>query len=254
MTDRELLRNKAAGRRSNMSEAEQAEQLQVKKASWSCSYCVRDFTFEKSFMNHRCKERDRIDELRSVIGIAAYAHYSEWMRAKKRSVPPIETFGASQYYSTFIKFAEHAVKTHIPNTQQFIKLMVQHNDVSPSLWTRDNVYAMYLQYFDTAHPPEAQVIESIDFALDLVSEFETTKDELFKAIPIGTLITYIKKRKLSPWFLMASKTFRDHLMSLPSDQKDRIERAMNLSAMISHIRQNSDVFEFFNRATIEAGL
>lgn len=205
-------------------------------------------------MDHRCPPREKIDELRGSVGQAAYAHYVEWMKAKKRSVPPIETFAESKYYSTFVKFAEHAVKTNIPNVKQFVKLMVEHNDVSPALWCRDNVYAMYLQWYDQAYPPEVQVLESLEFTRELVKDYETTPAEVFKTVPVDTLVLHIKRRKLSPWFLAASKVFRTHLLHCGPEDKEKLERAMNMGAMIARIQKDQGLFQFFNRVTLSEGL
>lgn len=205
-------------------------------------------------MGHRCKERDRIDELRSSVGQAAYAHYSEWMKLKKRSVPPIETFASSSLYSTFMKFAEHAAESNIPNIKQFIKLMVEHNDVSPGLWCRDNVYAMYLEWYDQAYPPEVQVLESLDFVKGLASDFECKLADVFKTVPVQTLDTHIRRRKISPWFLAASKVFRTHLKECSAEDKVKLERAMNIGAMIARIQKDAGLFAFFNRVTEAEGL
>lgn len=227
---------------------------EVKKAIWGCEFCSRLFVRERSFMSHRCKERERIDELRSVVGQAAYLHYSYWLKLKKRSVPPIETFAESSLYTTFVKFADHVIKTNIPNVKQFIKLMVDHNDVTPALWCRDNVYSMYLEWYDQGYPPEVQVIESLDFAKSLMADYDCSAENLFKSIPVDILVQHIKRRKLSPWFLAASKVFRDHLMSCDPEDKNKIERAMNMGAMIARIQKDSGLFAFFGRVTLSEGL
>ncbi len=249
MTERDQLRKSAASRRNQT-----VDDVVVKKVVWHCEFCIRDFVHEKTFMNHRCKERERIEELRGSVGQAAYAHYCEWLKAKKRSTVPIETFAASRMYTSFVKFAEHAVKTNIPNTKQFIKLMVEHKDVSPMLWCRDNVYAMYLEWYDQAYPPEVQVLESLEFLKQLVEDYECQTADIFKTLPIDTLVTYIKRRKLSPWFLAASKVFRDYLMGCESLDKEKLERAMNMGAMIARIQKDSGLFQFFGRVTQAEGL
>lgn len=250
MMDREQLRRQAASRRSQLAELSVPE----RKVTWRCEFCVRDFVQEKSFMNHRCKERERIDELRGSIGQAAYAHYSDWMKGKKRSVPPIETFAESQYYSTFVKFAEHAVKSNIPNVKQFIKLMIEHGDVSPGLWCRDNVYSMYLEWYDQAYPPEVQVLESLEFVKTLAEDYECAISWVFKSVPVDTLVLHIRRRKISPWFLAASKVFRAHLLTCEPADKEKLERAMNMGAMIGRIKKDQGLFAFFNRVTTAEGL
>lgn len=205
-------------------------------------------------MNHRCPAREKIDELRSSVGQTAYAHYSEWMKLKKRSVPPIETFAESRLYNSFINFAEHAAKTNIPNVRQFIKLMVEHNDVSPTLWCRDNIYSLYLEWYDDGYSPEQQVMESVEFVLQLAEDYDCTPSFVFKGVPVDTLVLHIKRRKISPWFLMASSVFRRHLLLCDQQDKDKLERALNAGAMINRIQKNADLFKFFNKVTAEIGL
>jgi hypothetical protein len=204
-------------------------------------------------MNHRCRERDRIEVLRGPKGQAAYAHYSDWMRMKKRSVPPIESFGASKLYSTFVKFAEYADRTHMPNIPLFIRLMVEH-DISPTLWSRDQTYSMYLQWFDNAHPPEVQVLESLELLTTIALDYECYRPDVFKVMPLGLLVQLIERRKLSPWFLLSSKVFRDHVGSLNQEDKARLQRAVNEGAMVNRIQQDQSRFAFFNKVTREEGL
>lgn len=247
--DREQLRSKASSRRNQFDESKP-----LQKALWPCEFCSRNFVQETSFMNHRCRERDRLDELRGSIGQAAYAHYSDWMKAKKRSVPAIDVFGTSKYYNSFVKFAEHAVKTNIPNTKRFIELMVEHRDVHPTLWCRDNVYAMYLEWYDQAFPPEVQVIESLDHLRALADDYECELTKVFEVMPIKQLVLNISRRKLSPWFLLASDVFREFLKALPPEDKDKIERAMNIGAFIARIQKDSGLFSFFGRVCVAEGL
>lgn len=247
--DREALRNQAALRR-NAVETTEVKQ----KVKWDCTYCTRSFAGERAFMNHKCKERERIEELRSPIGQAAYLYYSQWLSAKKRSVPDIETFAHSQFYTTFIKFATHVSRVHVPNVKLFIKLMVDNGDVSPGLWCRDNVYAMYLEWYDKAYEPEIQFVDSLDFLKSLALDYECEIGAIFGAVGWQKLEELIRRRKLSPWFLLSSKVFRAYVNSLAPLEKDAIERSMNAGAMIARIQQRTDLFKMFNAAATAEGL
>ena len=57
MLDRESLRRAAAARRA------EAPAPEPQAPSWRCGHCGRDFTAEHFFMRHRCKERERAEEL-----------------------------------------------------------------------------------------------------------------------------------------------------------------------------------------------
>lgn len=244
--DREELKRKAAGRRSG-------EQPSKEAVEWKCTYCERSFARENAFMNHRCPEKLKIDQLRSPIGQAAYLHYAEWMKAQRHSVPPIETFAESRLYSTFIKFAEYAQKTHLPAVTDFIRLMVQEK-LSPTLWARDATYAMYLQKYDAIVSPHEQVARALEELMALSAEMGVKLSKVFEALGPSDLIRLIQKRKLTFWLLMASGKFRTYLATLPPEDRDRIASAMNAGAAIGRIQQEPLLFKELGALIKEAGL
>lgn len=251
--EREALKNLSAKRRNHV----EVEAPARKKVIWNCQYCEHDFATETGFMNHRCKERARMDELRSPVGQAAYSYYAEWMKLNKRSVPPIETFAASTLYSTFIKFANHAVKVRLPNVMGFIRAMVENGKVQPSLWCRDNVYAMYLQGYDKVVSPTQQFFDSYEEIDALSMELKCAHSQVFEQIGVDTVLDLVQKRKLSAWFLVSSGAFRSWLNSRRPDDLMRLEDAIQVGALlarISHDKQLMALLTDFSKAAKELDL
>lgn len=244
--DREQLKNAAKSRRVNFVDV---SDVSAKKITWNCQYCLKDYQSEKVFMNHFCKEKKKLEELQSAVGVNAYAFYTTWMKEKKRSVPPIESFASSMYYGTFIKFAKYVEKTNIPDVSRFIKLMVENGDVTPTLWCRDSIYAMYVEWYDTMNLPEEQFFKSLEQIKLLMSDYEATPATIFSVIPVKKLVEIIRKRRLSPWFLLATKSFRSFLQNAGHDDKAQISNALNLGVMSNRIRHYSEIFAEFNEAT-----
>lgn len=238
--NREALRNQAAGRRNHVEPI-----LEKRRVKWTCDFCQHDFASERTFMNHRCKERDRIEELRGPIGQAAYSYYSDWMRLNKRSVPPIETFASSSYYSTFIKFANHVRRVSMPNPPGFVRAMVENGNVQPSLWCRDNVYALYLQGYDKVVEPAQQFMDSVELMHSLAMDYGVPVHEVYDALGVEKMLSLVQKRKLSPWFLVASKKFHAFLKQQNEIDQGRLEAAVQVGAMIMRIKQNADTIELF---------
>lgn len=245
--NREDLKQQAASRRSGSAEA-------PAEARWVCTYCSKAFVFEKAFMDHKCKGKMKIDELRSKVGQAAYAYYSHWMQVQRHSVPSIETFGDSRLYTTFIKFAQWVEKTKLPNVPEFIRMMVENGKVQPSLWCRDNVYAMFLKSYDAAVPPEKQFLDSAQVLSDFAADTHTELTKIFETIGVDTLVSLIQKRKLSHWFLLASDNFKSYLRNLPAQERDRVTMALNIGAAVERIRQEDVLFREFGKGTKELGL
>lgn len=251
--DREALRNQAASRR-NQADAEEAP---TRKVKWTCEFCTHDFASERTFMKHRCRERERLDELRGPIGQAAYAYYSDWMRGNKRSVPPIETFASSMNYNSFIKFANHVKRVNMPNPQGFVKAMIDNGNVQPVLWCRDNVYAMYLQGYDKIVSPITQFMNSVDLVNEYAKEYNCEPKEIFSQLGVTKILDLVQKRKLSPWFLVSSGAFRSYMKGCGDVESNRLESGVQVGAMIMRIQQNPEnieLFTEFSKATKELDL
>lgn len=248
--NREELRAQSASRRSNPE-----EEKPVSKASWDCHYCSHSFKLELAFMKHRCRERDRIEELRGPIGQAAYSYYNAWFKARRLSTQPIETFAASRYYAVFIRFAKHVVTTNLPAPDEFIKLMVNLSpSINPTQWVADNIYSMYLQSFDAAVPPEKQFMQAIDELEGLAVDHHCKLPDVFQAVGVDALIELVEKRKLTHWALLASSRFKSYLLALPADQKERLAAAINVTAAVTRIEAEPYLAREFHNAMVELGL
>jgi hypothetical protein len=233
------------------------EPMILRKVKWTCEYCEHEFSSERVFMKHQCKERLRIEELRGPIGQTAYAAYSEWMKLNRRSVPPIETFASSSYYNAFIKFANHIRRVNMPNSSGFVKAMVENGNVQPSLWCRDNVYAMYLQGYDKIVSPTKQFIDSLDLVLEYASECDIEPSQVFDSMGVNKILDLVQRRKLSPWFLVSSAAFRTYMATRDGMESDRLEGGVQIGAMIMRIQQSPksiELFTEFSRATKELKL
>lgn len=248
---RDQLRNLAVGRRNPSNVISEASERKI--LTWTCHHCDHPFVSERVYMKHRCKEMLRNEELRSPLGQAAFSFYKEWMRLSNRRAPPIETFGSSRYYASFIKFANHVKRVHLPTPLTFVRSMVD-NKLDPSLWTRDNVYALYMTGYDSVVSPTKQFVESIDVIAQLINEHNCDPDKIFHTLGVNKILDLAQKRKLSPWFLIASGAFRVYLASLDEDDYTRLSDGIQVSAMIPRIKKNETLFAELSKATKELGL
>lgn len=250
--DRKALRESAEKRRGGDSEAPVTT-----KKTWRCTFCEHDYASERTFMNHRCRERERLEQLKSPIGQAAYSYYSEWMRLNKRAVPAIERFADSSFYTTFIKFAEWVVRVRLPNPSAFIRSMVTNGNLQPSLWCRDNTYALYIQGYDSVVTPTQQFVQSLDEISCLISELNCAPADVFSLIGVDSLLELVQKRKLSPWFLASSGQFRRWWSSLPPFDARRIEDVLQVGSLMLRISKSETLkaqFAEFGSASKEVGL
>lgn len=244
--DREELRKNAKSRR-------QSADIEDTKIVWNCTYCQRPFQTETGFMNHKCKGRERLDELRSPVGQQAYSLYAEWMRVRKMTVPPIENFMESRYFRAFVKFSEYANKTAIPNVLQYVKFMVEQK-IDPMLWTNRAMYASYLEWFDDAFPPESQFIESLDRLLMMVADHKVEPKDIFKALGTEKIVNMVRRRKLTPWLLVTSSAFLKWASALDPHERSVLTDCVDVGAYSLKLQKRADLATMFRKATNEVGL
>lgn len=208
---------------------------------WKCNYCNKVFVQEKSFMTHQCKGKRRVEQLKTHTGQAAYATYCEWLKYKKYASPNVNTFMASRYYIGFMKFAEYAERLNIDQSA-FVKFISQkHPDITPSLWCSSSVYSLYLSYYDSAHDPWEQVLQSQSFVEKQSEIHECKWDEVLPKIGLQAVIEAFRKKKLSPWFLFTSPIGLSFLKSLDSDDYKTFEKIINCEAWAERFKENREL-------------
>lgn len=204
-------------------------------------------------MRHICRERERLDELRTPIGQAAYAYYGEWLRLQRRSVPKPEAFMRSAQYQHLLRFARWVDTTAVPNPNQFIKLMVETGTL-PALWCRSQTYEMYLQWYDGVYPPEEQFLETYDRLVTMASDLKVPLAEVYGAIGPNELARLVRRRRLSPWLLVVSPRFLTWVQTLDHTARDVLNDAISFSAYASKLRQRPELARELRRACEAEGI
>lgn len=190
----------------------------VSDYKYECSFCGAKFKLEDRFMNHRCKEMIRDEEFQTPIGQAAWGFYQTWLQKQRRSPPKPETFLTSRYYATFIKFAKFAKKVGIPDTNLFIKFMID-RDISPMIWVNADIYAAFIEFLDRASDPTQQATMTIDYLFKVADALECDVSDVFEYLHPDDIIQMLHRRQLSPWILLHSPKFKQFLINKTTDQQ-----------------------------------
>jgi len=192
----------------------------MKERHYQCKFCHSKFVREERYLKHRCKQMDRAEEIQTQVGQAAWLYYQKWMKAYRRMVPAIESFMSSKYYQSFIRFTKHAQKLHLPDIDTFILLMKE-KDISPTIWTNDQVYAIYLEYLDRRAAPSQQAQITINTLFKIADAAECDVGEVFAVMEPNEIIELLRERRLSPWLILFSGKFK-HMLVHSTTQEQRI--------------------------------
>lgn len=173
---------------------------------FQCKFCQQRFVHEDRFLNHKCKQMIRDEQVRSTEGQAAWVYYQEWMKSYQRIVPNIKSFLHSKYFNAFYRFALFVKTVRMPDTTMFIKMM-REKDISPTIWTNDQVYSLYLEYLDRRGKPEKHAEITINTLFDIAEDNDVDIKDVFTITAPNQIIQLLRQRKISPWILLNSSKF-----------------------------------------------
>jgi len=186
--------------------------------NYKCDFCGNHFVMEDRFLKHRCKHMIRDEEFRTMTGQAAWLYYKAWMKAYRRMVPKDKAYLKSKFFNSFMKFAAYVKKMKIPDTDGFIWLMKQ-KDISPTIWTNDQVYTMYLEFMDRKVAPKRHAEITIDTLFNEADERHISVSDIFEHITPNELIQLMHRRQVSPWLLLNSKKFKTFFIKSTSSEE-----------------------------------
>lgn len=193
----------------------------------TCEHCHANFKSVKNFEKHKCEKMKRLETTETKKGKKAFMLYREWLRLKHRIPLSKETFITSRYYTPFMKFVDFAQRMAIPDTIDYIKLMVSLS-MEPNLWVSLEVYQHYIDSFDKMYSANQQANISVNTFLQLSKIFECEPHEVFEELVADDIIKLIQAKKLSPWILLLSNEFLNFLQEkATSEQQIIIQTIIN---------------------------
>jgi hypothetical protein len=160
----------------------------------------------------------RDEQIRTPIGQAAWSYYQKWMKSHRRAVPSIETFLTSNFYTTFLKFAQFAQKVGLPDVEAFIWYM-REKEIPPVIWVNNDIYASYIEFIDKKSDPSQQAQQTIDYLFKIASELQVDVSQIFDYLEPNDVILMLHRRQISPWILLHSPKFKQFLINKATDQE-----------------------------------
>lgn len=174
---------------------------------YKCTKCGQRFSLEQRYLRHRCKQMKKEELFKEPMGQSAWIHYQNWLKAYNKLAPNADAFLNSKYFNSFVRFAEFAKKTRIVDVNLFITIM-KDQDISPTIWTNDQVYALYLEHLDRKLPPERHAEISVNTLFDWADDHKIDVANVFDHMTPNDVIQLLRERRLSPWILMNSSKFK----------------------------------------------
>jgi hypothetical protein len=153
--------------------------------------------------------------------------YKLWLEKQRRKPPPVETFITSTYYTGFISFAKFCQETSIADPDAYVDLMVK-KGISPSLWLRDDAYAMYLEFMDKHADPYVQAERTLKCVSSIAEKLDIPVNKVFAELRYTEMMELINQRQLSPWILFCSKSFKEWSAKLMEQERVALMKAIGI--------------------------
>lgn len=176
-------------------------------SNYVCNHCKMSFVREDKYLAHKCKQMKRAEEFQSPDGQAAWNYYQQWMKRQRKAVHQPTSFLNSRYFRTFLNFASFVKRVDLPMVDKFIWLMIE-KKYPPTLWTSDEIYTIFLEFLDFKTTPMEQFAVSLQTVMKYADKLDIDITRVFDTIAPNEVIHLIRKRRLSPWFLLFSKSFK----------------------------------------------
>lgn len=223
------------------------------KQVYECEYCHKHYVREGAFLTHSCKPKDRLDQMKTPLGQAAYLFYAKWMFSTKRTVPSRDTFKNSKFYESFIRFAKFVKAVRIPVPEVYIQVMTS-KDLPPAMWTMDDAYGFYLEHVEYHMDPKTSIRIASSILSDLAHEYECDIPDVFERVSTNEILQLIRERKLTPWVLLKSTKFKAFLNRLTDEQVAILESLINSSFWKKRFADDPKTVDFVKQCNEVLGI
>ena len=128
-------------------------------------------------------------------------------------------------------------------------------DISPTIWTNDQVYAMYLEFLDRQCDPHQMAQITINTLFEVCEAAECDVSELFDVLTANEVIHLLRQRRLSPWVLLLSPRFVEFYgKKVSSEERMAIESIIRPSYWKTKFSKNPDTVKQMRKYVAELGL
>lgn len=193
--------------------------MNKKEKLFKCHHCGKTFSREHYFINHKCRNMKRLEDMRTMLGQRAWMFYKDWLRLQKKRVPDDRTFISSTFYNSFMKFARFVKKTQLPFPDEFMKFAISKN-YPPTFWTYNDIFLEYQEHLNTVVPMEKHIEKTFETIFDLADIFDCKSGDIFNYLEANDLLILLRQRKLSPLVLLVSAKFYDYIEKVKSDHPE----------------------------------
>ena len=200
------------------------------RGNFSCRYCGRTFSSEKTVARHLCEQRRRYDQRNTLFctyGFEAYSAIQTQFLGRNHKKTE-EDFRKSDFYLACVKWGHFVIDIHCINTSKYLEWLLKLN-VPIDQWALDNVYDCWLQAFVLTEDPWEAFERSMKKTAEWGEEVDKPFKDYFRAAGTARVLTDVRKGWITGWILFCSESGTDWLKGLSSGDLELVWAWLDVS-------------------------
>jgi len=189
-----------------------------KTLSYSCGYCGKSFTKEKTLAVHVCeKKRRHMSRGEKHVQAALIAFQKFYEIATRSKNKTFDEFVDSPYYNAFVKFGSFLVNANPIYPERFIEWVIK-SGIKLDHWCRDELYDQYVCELIKTEPADGAIQRTIATMIDWANDNQAQWEHYFLYVNTNRATKHIKEGLISPWVLLNCSGGKSLLKKLNNEQ------------------------------------
>jgi hypothetical protein len=240
-----------------MALAKQArEEYNLSEKPFTCKYCDRGFSKEKTLSSHVCEQKRRWQQEKDKhvqLGLQAYLRFYEKTQGQSKAKKTYGDFVNSPYYNAFVKFGKHIIDIRAINPSKFIDWVID-NNIKLDQYTHDRYYQEYLEQHLKVESWQDAIARSLTTMETWADAENVMLNSYFFAANKNKICHDIVNGRISSWVIFNCDTGVDFLSKVSEEQLAMVYPYIDPDFWRKHFIKYNHETAIVKEALKEAGL
>jgi hypothetical protein len=124
----------------------------------------------------------------------------------------------------------------------------------PTIWCNDEIYTIYVEFLDSKLTPMEQVFLSIATLNQQADKHNIDVGQIFSKLSHSEVLHLLRVRKLSPWLLLRSRSFKEFIQSSTPEQQLLFDAFIRYEYWSTVMAEHPAELEDIRRLVLELGI
>jgi hypothetical protein len=178
----------------------------INPAKYSCEFCNRGFSREKTIVSHICETKSRWlnrDNKGNRLGFQSWLQFYQKNSMSKTKNKTVEEFIRSPYYTAFAKFGSYCADANVINVSRYVDWLLK-NQIKLDVWNTDSTYTRFLIEYLRVEDAFDAIHRSVEYCISQSENENIQPKDVLRYGNSNRICHAITTGKISPWMLYCS--------------------------------------------------